>query len=96
MAFQQGAAPVDDRGGFEPADETWILEAARQRGGFLMDTEVAALGRSPRYRLTPLLVRAGACRVICAAQDVAHVERCLVAGGDYVRDVSMPAREGGR
>lgn len=27
---------------------------------------------------------------MCSAQDVAHLEDCIVAGGDYVRDVSFP------
>jgi len=60
------------------------------RLGFLVDTDIAALSGHPEGRLTQVLVRAGGCRVLCAAQDVAHVERCLVAGGDYVRDVSLP------
>jgi hypothetical protein len=41
-------------------------------------------------RLHPCLIRCGGCRVTTAAQDVEHVIRCISAGGDYVRDVSLP------
>ena len=41
-------------------------------------------------RLCPVLVRCGACRFTCAAQDCAHLLECIAAGGDYVRDVSFP------
>lgn len=41
-------------------------------------------------RLHPVLIRCGGCRLTCAAQDVAHIMRCIEAGGDYVRDVSLP------
>jgi hypothetical protein len=56
-------------------------------GRFLTDKtlpELAAIAR-----LCPVLVRAGGCRFICGAQDVDHLERCLKAGGDYIRDVSL-------
>lgn len=42
-------------------------------------------------RLLQLLVRCGGCRFTCAAQDVEHLIRCVAAGGDYVRDVSVPS-----
>jgi hypothetical protein len=41
-------------------------------------------------RLHPCLVRCGNGRFTCGAQDVAHFIRCVEAGGDYVRDVSLP------
>lgn len=41
--------------------------------------------------LQPLLVRCGACRFVCGAQYLEHMMRCVGAGGDYVRDVSIPA-----
>lgn len=60
--------------------------------GFYTAADVANLGACPRHRLWQVLVRAGSCRLVCAAQDVEHITRCLEAGGDYVRDVSEPAR----
>lgn len=41
-------------------------------------------------RLHPVLVRCGGCRFQCAAQDVEHLMKCVDAGGDYVRDLSIP------
>lgn len=41
-------------------------------------------------RLHPCLVRCGGCRFTCAAQYVSHLIKCVEAGGDYVRDVSLP------
>ena len=64
------------------------------RLGFLTDRELARLAAHSEGRLTQVLVRAGCCRFTCAAQDVAHLERCLTAGGDYIRDVSFPAKGG--
>lgn len=42
-------------------------------------------------RLHPVLVRCGGGRFTCGAQDADHFMRCITAGGDYVRDVSVPA-----
>ncbi len=88
------SARWDARGGLEPADVSWILDVARRRGGFLVGSEVAGLAASPAHRLTLLLVRCGRCRFLCPAQDVAFLESCVVAGGDYVRDVSIPCERG--
>ena len=41
-------------------------------------------------RLLPVLVRCGGGRFTCAAQDFEHFMACVIAGGDYVRDVSAP------
>lgn len=41
-------------------------------------------------RLHPVLVRCGGGRFTCGAQDVEHFLKCVAAGGDYVRDVSLP------
>lgn len=41
-------------------------------------------------RLCPVLVRCGCCRFTCGAQDLAHLTKCIEAGGDYIRDVSLP------
>ena len=43
-------------------------------------------------RLRPVLIRCGGCRLTTAAQCVPHVMKCIKAGGDYVRDISV---EGG-
>lgn len=67
-----------------------------ERLGFLRDTEIAVLVVHPQHRLTQVLVRCGGCRFICAAQDVTHLEQAIESIGDYVRDVSLPATEGGR
>lgn len=45
------------------------------------------------HRLCQCLVRCGACRFTCAAQDVAHLLKCIDAGGDYVRDVAITSTE---
>jgi len=56
--------------------------------GFITDKELLKLVAIDR--LCQVLVRCGGCRFTCAAQDVAHLETCIKAGGDYVRDVSFP------
>jgi hypothetical protein len=56
--------------------------------GFLTKEKLAALIAIDR--LCPVLVRCGACRFTCAAQYVEHLTRCIEAGGDYIRDVSLP------
>jgi len=57
---------------------------------FITDADVARMSRpDSRERLTQCLVRTGSARFICSAQDIAHLERCLVAGGDHIRDVSI-------
>ena len=73
---------------------TWRSRILRDQGGFLTDHDVEVLAGGQDTRLTQVLVRAGSCRLVCSAQDVAHIEACLVAGGDYIRDVSMSAGEG--
>ena len=65
--------------------------------GLLRDTELAELARLDRLRL--VLVRCGACRFTCAAQDARHLIDIIRADGrDYVRDISLlasdPARQG--
>lgn len=56
--------------------------------GFLRDTDIAELVKLDR--LCQVLVRCGGCRFTCSAQDVEHLEQCIKAGGDYIRDVSFP------
>ena len=55
--------------------------------GFLRNSDMPAL--IALDRLCPVLVRCGGCRLTCAAQDAAHLIRCIEAGKDYVRDVSI-------
>jgi len=68
-----------------------LARVMRERHGFFLDTDVALLAADPAGRLQPCLVRCGSCRFTCPAQDVAHLIACIEAGGDYVRDVSIPA-----
>jgi hypothetical protein len=56
--------------------------------GFLSTETLATLFSIDR--LCPVLVRCGACRFTCAAQYVEHLSRCITAGGDYIRDISLP------
>lgn len=67
-----------------------VLHHAAKNCGFLNSADVAVLASCESSRLRQVLVRCGACRFTCAAQDVAHLLRCIDAGGDYVRDVSLP------
>ncbi len=56
--------------------------------GFLTDKDIPQLiALDPLF---PVLVRCGGCRFTCGAQDVVHLEACIKAGGDHVRDVSFP------
>lgn len=56
--------------------------------GFLVEADMPAL--IALDRLCQVLVRCGGCRFTCAAQDVAHLIKCIEVGGDYIRDVSFP------
>lgn len=44
-------------------------------------------------RLQPVLVRCGGARFTCPAQDLETMMRNIEAGGDYVRDVSIPSAD---
>lgn len=79
---------------FDPA--ALRARAIRERVGFVNAAETALLAQHADSRLWPLLVRCGGCRFTASAQDVAHLIKCIEAGGDYVRDVSFPAAAGGR
>lgn len=85
-----------------------IAQARAERMGFLTKAEIAAIANDPETRLTMLLVRTNGGRFLTPAQNVAHyigiIERERPAGRwwefrrrrestDYVRDVSIPARE---
>lgn len=56
--------------------------------GFITQADLPELIKLDR--LCPLLVRIGGGRFTCAAQDLEHLIACVIAGGDYVRDVSFP------
>jgi hypothetical protein len=64
----------------------------REQYGFLTDGDTQMLAEDESCRLEQLLVRCGSCRFVCSAQDVAHIVSALELTGDYVRDVSFPAR----
>lgn len=68
--------------------QSFIQRINQQSYGFLRDTDMPELIAVDR--LCQVLVRCGGCRFTCAAQDVAHLVKCVEAGGDYVRDVSFP------
>lgn len=57
-------------------------------GGFLSEAQICELEKLDR--LFPVLVRCGCCRFVCGAQYFKHLAGCISAGGDYVRDVSLP------
>lgn len=65
-----------------------FIKSKEPQCGFLRDTDIAELVKLDR--LCQILVRCGGCRFTCAAQDVEHLEQCIKAGGDYIRDVSFP------
>ena len=80
---------------------TELAAAINSRGGCILHTELPAIVAIDR--LMPLLVRCGAGRFTCPAQDAEHFIRIInqhrkVAealkhdiDADYVRDVSLPA-----
>lgn len=68
--------------------QRYIQRINDEQYGFLRDTNLPELIAIDR--LCQVLVRCGGCRFTCAAQDVTHLEACVTAGGDYVRDVSFP------
>lgn len=59
--------------------------------GFITEKDLPELIRM--HRLCQCLVRCGGGRFVCAAQDVSHFLKCVAAGGDYVRDVSVTSQE---
>lgn len=59
--------------------------------GYLKEADVAELAEVDRLR--QLLVRCGGVRFTCAAQCVQQMIGYVEAGGDYVRDVSLPSTD---
>jgi len=83
-----------------PTGASVMAHARTERGGFLTEEDVAAIAEDPATRLQLLLVRCGGGRFLAPAQDVKHfidiIERDYNTApgvGDYVRDVSIPAKE---
>ena len=72
--------------------ESTLKHVTAEQMGFLRECDVAILAKADRLR--QVLVRCGNGRFMCAAQDVAHFVGILERdGGDYVRDVSLPASD---
>lgn len=67
------------------------LDEAATDYGFLNETKVAVVAADPATRLFPLLIRFGGSRAIVPANQVASLIATMERGGDYVRDVSIPA-----
>ena len=63
-----------------------MVELAPQMG-FITDVEIPRIMAIDR--LQQVLVRCNNCRFVCAVQDLAHLEKCIEAGGDWVRDVEI-------
>lgn len=59
--------------------------------GFITAADLPELIRL--HRLCLCLVRTGCGRFMTPAQNVAHFLKCVEAGGDYVRDVSITSQE---
>jgi hypothetical protein len=71
-----------------------IDHAIRERFGFLSLDEIRQIARVDSLRLQQILVRCGACRFRCAAQDAAHLTAIIEADGrDYIRDYSIPVHD---
>jgi hypothetical protein len=65
--------------------------------GFISQHDLSAIVEHDRLR--QLLIRCGACRLVCAAQDAEHLVALIESGkdaqghGDHVRDVSLLATD---
>ena len=70
-----------------------VYRLARQSCGFLSAEHVAILAADPLERMRNVLVRCGAKRFICTAQDTASMIEMVESQDDYVRDVSIPASD---
>jgi hypothetical protein len=69
-----------------------VVARIKRNHGFLELEDLRVLAREKR--LTPVLLRFGACRCTCPAQDAEHIIDALTAHGDYCRDISIPATPG--
>lgn len=67
-----------------------VLAAWTQRFGGVTLAEVNALARDQHFRLTPVLIRCGGCRMTVPANQVAAVVGIIEREkSDYVRDLSL-------
>ncbi len=72
--------------------KTRLASARAHHCGFLDAATVAAVAGDPDTRLFPLLIRFGGFRAVVPANQVAGMIETVERGGDYCRDVSIPAR----
>jgi hypothetical protein len=69
-----------------------LSKVVNEQGGFLLRADIAEIASLDRLR--PVLVRCGACRFTCAAQDAQHlVDIVTRENSDYVRDISLLASD---
>lgn len=72
-----------------------LLSDRLNHHGYLHGTHLAELAKLDRLR--QVLVRCGACRFTCAAQDALHLIDIIRADKrDHVRDVSLPVSDPSR
>jgi hypothetical protein len=65
-----------------------LLSEVREQGGFFTETQLSELTKLDR--LFQVMVRCGAGRFVCPAQDVEHFTAIIKReGSDYVRDVGL-------
>ena len=70
------------------------IALARTAYGFVCRQKLATIAGDEATRLTLLLVRTGSGRFLAPAQNVQHFMDIIEADGrDYVRDVSLPAKD---
>lgn len=75
---------------FDPA--ALRARVMRDAYGFLSESDINALAQHTESRLWPVLVRCGGGRALVSTQDVKWLTNMVKASGDYVRDVSFPAK----
>lgn len=69
---------------------TLLKIVSKQQYGFVLSDDLAVL--EEQMPSTPLLMRFGACREVAEASAVKTIISEKEAAGDYIRDVSIPAR----
>ena len=69
---------------------TLLKIISKEQYGFVLSDDLAVLEKE--MPSTPLLMRFGACREVAEASAVKTIISEKEAAGDYIRDVSIPAR----